>query len=104
MFTSGQYREKAVEYGKLVKTASGPNERREFQDLEQRFVRLAENEQWLTDNYDKTLREVVSDTEAVTLVEEEGHILRCLGAALGTPCQESYGGNSSITQAPWANC
>jgi len=43
MFTTKQYRAKAVEYGELVKTSTGPNQR-EFQQLEQRFTVLADNE------------------------------------------------------------
>jgi hypothetical protein len=45
MFTPRQYRDKAVGYGELVKTANGPDERREFQALEQSFTVLADNEQ-----------------------------------------------------------
>ena len=56
MFTPGQYREKALEYGQLVKTARTSNERREFQELEQTFTRLAENAQWCADNKDKMFR------------------------------------------------
>lgn len=82
MFTPGQYREKAVGYGKLVKTASSPNERLEFRELEQSFTVLADNEQWLADNHDKTVRAVMPDIDGVVLAQEEEHILRCLGAAL----------------------
>jgi hypothetical protein len=56
MFTPSQYREKAVEYGKLVKIANGPDERREFRALEQSFTVLADNAQWLADNHYKTVR------------------------------------------------
>jgi hypothetical protein len=55
MFTPKQYRAKAAEYAELVKTASNPNELREYQDLERSFTVLAENEQWMRDNYDKTV-------------------------------------------------
>jgi hypothetical protein len=34
MFTSQQYRAKAVEYGELVKTSAGADEKREFERLE----------------------------------------------------------------------
>ena len=40
MFTPRQYRDKAVGYGELVKTANGPDERRELQALEQSFAGL----------------------------------------------------------------
>jgi hypothetical protein len=56
MFTPSQYREKAVEYGKRMKIANGPSERREFQALEQSFTVLADNAQWLVDNHHKTVR------------------------------------------------
>jgi hypothetical protein len=55
MFTPKQYRAKAAEYAELVKTASNPNELREYQDLERSFTVLAENEQWMRDNCDKTV-------------------------------------------------
>jgi len=81
MFTPRQYRDKAVGYGKLVKTANGPNERREFQKLEQSFTVLADNEQWLADN--NSVRGTKIDRpDGAGLAKEEGHVLRCLGAAL----------------------
>jgi len=83
MFTPRQYRDKAVGYGKLVKTANGPNERREFQKLEQSFTVLADNEQWLADNHNNTIRGTKIDRpHGVALAKEEEHVLRCLGAAL----------------------
>ena len=83
MFTPGQYRKKAVGYGELVKTARGPNERREFQALEQSFTVLADNEQWLADNHEKTVRSPeFEQTDGAALAKEEHQILRCLGAAL----------------------
>jgi hypothetical protein len=53
MFTADQYRAKASEYAKLVRTANGPKELREFQGLERSFTELAENAQWMTDNNGK---------------------------------------------------
>ena len=83
MFTPRQYRDKAAGYGKLVKSATGPNERREFQELEQSFTVLADNEQWLADNHNKTVRgSKIDRSDGVDLAKEEEHILRCLGAAL----------------------
>lgn len=55
MFTLEQYRAKSVEYAKLAKIANGTHELREFQKLEQSFSLLADNEQWVRENYDKTL-------------------------------------------------
>jgi hypothetical protein len=50
MFTSKQYRDKATEYKQLVDTALTLNEKREYQNLEQRFTTLADNEQWMVDH------------------------------------------------------
>lgn len=55
MFTPQQYRAKAVEYRKLLKATSSPNEVREFQQLERSFTTLADNAQWLTDNRPNTV-------------------------------------------------
>jgi hypothetical protein len=54
MSTARQYRAKAAEYTELLKTASSPSEAREFRDLEQSFITLAENDEWLLDNLEKT--------------------------------------------------
>jgi len=83
MFTPQQYRDKAVGYGELVKTANGPDERREFQALEKSFTMLADNEQWVADNHDKTVRSTkFEQMDRAALAQEEEQILRCLGAAL----------------------
>jgi DNA-binding NtrC family response regulator len=95
MFTPHQYRAKAAEYAELAKTADRPGNVRELQDLERSFTTLADNEQWLADNYDHTVHaaehgqpgragpvEKGADGERPDLAEEEEHILRCLGAAL----------------------
>lgn len=83
MFTTEQYRAKAAGYTELAKTANSAEEAREFHKREQDFTRLADNEQWLTANHDKTVHapEHRGACDA-TLAAEEEHILRCLGAAL----------------------
>jgi hypothetical protein len=58
MFTPEQFRTKAAEYSRLVKTANSPNEVREYQKLERSFSVLADNEQWLMDNQDKTVQQM----------------------------------------------
>ena len=55
MFTADQYRAKAIEYSKLLRTANRPNEVREYQRLERSFTELADNAQWMIDNHDKLL-------------------------------------------------
>jgi len=53
MFTAKQYRVKAAEYTELLKTTSLPAEIREFRKLEQSYLTLAENEEWMADNREK---------------------------------------------------
>ena len=55
MFTAKQYRDKAAEYKHLTDTALTLNEKREYQNLEQRFTTLADNEQWMTDHREQTV-------------------------------------------------
>jgi hypothetical protein len=91
MFTADQFRKKAAECAELTKKTDVPSEIREFQRSKRSFSDLAQNEDWLANNFDKMIRsrdihtqdEVVGksrDSSAVAEIEE--HILRCLGAAL----------------------
>ena len=54
MVTAKQYRAKAAEYTELLKAAPLPAETREIRKLEQSYLTLAENEEWLADNLEKT--------------------------------------------------
>jgi hypothetical protein len=54
MSTAKQYRAKAAEFAELLKTASSPAETREFRKLEQSYLTLAENEDWMVANLEKT--------------------------------------------------
>jgi hypothetical protein len=56
MFTSQKFRAKAAEYRELVKGTDDPGAIREFQKLERSFTELADNEDWLANNLDKTVR------------------------------------------------
>ena len=91
MFTADQYRAKAAESDKSLKRTDVPGEIREFQRSKQSFSDLAQNEDWLADNFDKMIRS--QDINALdevagkrlnsnTVAEIEEHILRCLGAAV----------------------
>jgi hypothetical protein len=83
MFRPMEYRAKAVESGNLAKTSIGSSQRRDFQKLEQKFTALADNEQWLADNYQGTVASAQQDrSNGIILADEEDHVLRCLGAAL----------------------
>ena len=82
MFTAEQYRAKAAEFrARLTDTLRSPNETKEFRDLEQTYTKLAENEEWMAVNIDKTIQPGENDNSAA-LVEEDEQILKCLGAAV----------------------
>jgi hypothetical protein len=83
MFSTKQYRAKSAEYGELSKGAVDPGQIRKYQDSSDSFGSLAENEEWLAGNFDKTLQQ--SDQKQSihdTLAAEEEHVLRCLGASV----------------------
>jgi hypothetical protein len=82
MFKHAQYRAKANEYSELANTSTGSEQRRDFQKLQQRFAVLADNEEWLADNYQNTVHAEHDRSAGVTLASEEELILRYLGAAL----------------------
>jgi hypothetical protein len=83
MFKLTQYRAKATEYSDLAETSTDTSQRHDFQKLEQRFTVLADNEQWLADNYQHTVTSAKHDRpNGLALADEEEHILRCLGAAV----------------------
>jgi hypothetical protein len=83
MFKSQQYRAKATECGELVKNSGSAEESRKFQDLEDRFVSLADNERGLADAYNNAVHVMEKDrSRGAALAAEEEHVLRCLGAAV----------------------
>jgi hypothetical protein len=83
MFTAEQYRAKAAEFGAfLANTPRSPNETREFRHLERVYTRLAENEEWMAVNIDKTVQRRKNDDNRTALADEEEQILKCLGAAV----------------------
>jgi hypothetical protein len=83
MFNPKQYRDKAAHYAERAKTATGTNEVDALAQQEKRFTSLADNEQWLFDNHQKTIEAPGADIlETGALAEEEERVLRCLGAAL----------------------
>lgn len=91
MFTADQYRAKAAASGESLKRTDVPDEIREFQRSKQSFSDLAQNEDWLADNFDKMIRsgDVHAQAEVAgrrfdsnVVAQSEEHILRCLGAAV----------------------
>jgi hypothetical protein len=91
MFTPEKFRAKAMESTESLKNTDVPSEIRELQRLRQKFSLLAQNEDWLADNFGKMIRsgDVLSQDENAgkhvdgrTVADIEEHILRCLGAAV----------------------
>jgi hypothetical protein len=81
MFTAKDYRTKAAEFGELAKT-SAPEDSEGFRQRERSFTSLADNEEWLAQNFEKTLHGPEQDGKADALAATEEHVLRCLGAAV----------------------
>jgi len=83
MFTSNRYRDKAAEYAERGENANGSREVKEFARLEKNFTTLADNEQWLSESYQRTVQACVVDPPGSSgLAEQEEHVLRCIGAAV----------------------
>ena len=91
MFTADEFRAKAAESTESLKHTDVPSEIRALQRSEQSFNALAQNEDWLADNFDKIIKsqeihpqdEVAGkSTSRRSVAEIEEHILRCLGAAV----------------------
>ena len=91
MFTAKQFRAKAAECAESIRNTVVPSEIRKFQQAMESFSLLAENEDWLANNFDKMIRSqdapsqddvVVKGFDRKAVAEIEEHILRCLGAAV----------------------
>jgi hypothetical protein len=91
MFMAKQYRAKAAECAESLKQTVVPSEIREFQQSIRRFNALAENEDWLADNFNEILHSGGGSAELdaagkpvadATTAKIEERILRCLGAAV----------------------
>ena len=83
MFNIKQYRAKAAEYGDRSREATGPSQVREYKESSDSFGSLAENEEWLADNFNKTLQPLDEKRSIhAALAAEEEHVLRCLGASV----------------------
>ena len=91
MFKAEHFRTKQAEIADSMKDTDTPSETRKHEQSMKSFGVLAENEDWLADNFDKMVhaRDLPSkdepaaksvDSEAAAKIEE--HILRCLGASV----------------------
>jgi hypothetical protein len=98
MFSAEQYRAKAAEFTELLtNTSRSPNETSELRKLEQSYTTLAENEEWMAINIDKTIRRRRNRNTGIYLDEEDEAILRCGGTA-ATPAAE-YCPHAAPTEA-----
>jgi hypothetical protein len=91
MFTAKQFRTKVAESTESAKNTDVPSEIQRFKQSMKSFAQLAQNEDWLADNFDKMIRsqDVRSEGESTgkplgsnAVAEIEERILRCLGAAV----------------------
>jgi hypothetical protein len=91
MFTADEFRAKAAQCAELLRNTVIPSEIRKHQRSKDSFSLLADNEDWLADNFDKIVHshdvtpqhEVAQkhvDRKTIAAVEE--HVFRCLGAAV----------------------
>jgi hypothetical protein len=86
MPTAKQYRTKAAEFTELLKTTSLPADTQEFRKLEQSYLTLAENEEWMADNLEKTNSSGADENwygDAI-LMKQGKHTLGCQGAYVAT--------------------
>jgi hypothetical protein len=90
MCTAKQYRVKAAKFSELLKTASSPAEMCEFHNLEQSYVTLAENDEWMANNLDKTNSPRADDNlySDIILTRQEKNALGRLGAGYAAPFTE----------------
>jgi hypothetical protein len=91
MFEAKHFRTKVTEIAEAMKNTDVPSEIRKLEQSMESFGMLAQNEDWLANNFDKMLHssdvqskdEPVAkpiDSEAAAKIDE--HVLRCLGAAV----------------------
>jgi hypothetical protein len=95
MFSAEQYRTKAAEYRALLSNIPrSPPETSEFRNLEQTYTTLAENEEWMAINIDKTIQRRKYRDNRTDLDEEDEQVLRCMGDGL------DHAADTVATEAP----
>jgi hypothetical protein len=96
MFKAEHFRTKQAEVADSMKDTDTPSETRKHEQSMKSLGVLAENEDWLADNFDKMVhaqdlpfQDLIPTNEPATkpidaeaAAKAEGHILRCLGAAV----------------------
>ena len=91
MFKAKHFRTKVAENAASIKNTDVPSEIHKLERSMERFALLAQNEDWLANNFDKMIRSGNARSEgdsvkrplgAKAIAKIEEHILRCLGAAV----------------------
>lgn len=91
MFAAKKFRVKAAESTESLKHTDVPSEVRELQRSKKSFSALADNEDWLANNYEKMIHSQEHHPQyddaglpvvRAPVAETEEQILRCLGAAV----------------------
>jgi hypothetical protein len=104
MSNSEHYRAKSTEFGELIKGSDDPSQIRKLQDSKDSFSALADNEEWVADNFDKTVHEKQSDGTTLAAKEEyvraaSGLRLSCSGIRFPLNCN----GSSSMPPDLWGS-
>jgi hypothetical protein len=100
MFSAEQYRMKAAEYTALLSNIPrSPHETSELRNLEQTYTTLAENEEWMAINIDKTIQRRKYRDDRIGLDDGEEQILRCAGE--GPDNAAEYCRHEAPTGAHW---
>jgi hypothetical protein len=86
MVTAKQCRAKAAEYTELLKAVHLPAETREIRRLEQSYLTLAENEEWMADNLERTNTPGADENWYGDAIRSKHgqHTLGCHGADVAT--------------------
>lgn len=74
-----------MECDDAIENTAIPGEIRKLQKSKQSLIHLAENEDWLAENFDKIIRsrdDAEMPIDRATVAKLEKHILGCLGAAV----------------------
>ena len=110
MFTTKQYRAKAAEYGELSKGSDDAGQIRKYQDSSDSFSSLADNEEWLADNFDKTLQVIAMRSKPADARSSPRKRSMFFAASAppsscsGTPSPRNSNGSSLTPPDRWASC
>ena len=87
MFTAEQFRTKVAESAETIKNTDVPSEIRKIERSMEGYSLLAQNEDWLADNFDKIIRsqDVLSEDEAARRAARQQGCRKNRGACSAVP-------------------